>query len=74
MDKVVKCIGALLFKCDFQVGMVEAFKGLLVEGDAEENAMLKKFAIIEKAWLVAIENSNKYKYQLVVIGRQVDVM
>jgi len=49
MDEVVKGIGASQHKCDYQVGMVEAFGGLLVEGDVEERAMLKKFVAAKKA-------------------------
>ncbi len=61
MDEVVKCVRALQCKCDSQVSMVEAFRGLPMKQDAKENAMLKKFVITKKAWLAVIERSNKCK-------------
>jgi hypothetical protein len=39
MDVVVKGIGALQHKSNYQAGMVEAFRGLLAKGDIEEKAM-----------------------------------
>ncbi len=74
MDEMVKGIGASQHKCDYQVGMVEAFRGLLVEGDVEERAMLKKFVAAKKAWLATIKRSNKCKQQLATLGCQVGVM
>ncbi len=49
MDEVVKGIGTLQCKSNYQACMVEAFRGLLAKGDIEEKAMLKKFATAKEA-------------------------
>ncbi len=74
MDEVVKGIRALQRKCDSQVGLVEAYRGILAEIDTQENAMLKKYVVTKEAWHATIQRNNKCKQQLTALGCQVGTM